>query len=558
MFQIHEPPVVHRRTLIDRFTVAKLKEHVPSWLLAVIVQLESRHGLCLALLGVAYWPLALAMAHSHRLYSDELYTYWIAKQPTLHRMVEVSRQIDLHPPLHFLAERASLSLPLPRWLGARLPSLIAGQITLFALFSVGARLRSRMTGLTAAAVFAFTPGLDYSWSNRPYALWLATLALTLWAWQGYHCERTGRKQAFYLLALGVAGTCMTLDYIFGLICLLPFFLAEAVLLWRNRRPTWRLYLALCVPAVAGFTYITQIRSFATNSFAPSYLPSWGSGFEVYGDLVARAGAVLLLCLLIAPLLPVKGKANSESRFSGSMLLVSFCLALLPALLLALVAVHHTQWFLRYGACGSIGIAMLGAIAVERWSANARLTGLLLTVAMLFTSLVRMKTDSFDIWGYWRAEQAMGVIPKRIENLDPSTPIVIASATDFTELNDREPARVVGHLYYLTDRRAAQRYSGQTIFEDEKTTAQLLSLPAHVEPLSGFLASHHAFYLVGSYTSPEEWVFRNLMDQGAKITYQGKFLSTVQAEDLYSVEIEPVPAYIAARPASLPGQDPPAR
>lgn len=137
---------------------------------------------CLLVLALIYAPLDVIEAHSHLMTNDEIYTWHIAQAPTIHRMLAMAREIDLHPPLHYLLQRWSLKLDLPRWLGSRLPNMIAGLITIFALFRLAAKHFGNTIGMTAAAAFLCSPAIRYAWENRPYMILMYALTLLMCAW----------------------------------------------------------------------------------------------------------------------------------------------------------------------------------------------------------------------------------------------------------------------------------------------------------------------------------------------------------------------------------------
>jgi hypothetical protein len=492
---------------------------------------ETKWWRCVLLISVAYLPLAFLMAHAQRMSSDEIYTYHIAQQPTIAAMIHLSRQIDLHPPLHFLLQRAALTLELPRWLSSRLPSLLAGWVGLIAIFGLVARRFGNLFGLLAASLYWFTPATNFGWSNRPYAIWLCFLALTAFFWS---LTSEWRRPWWVPLAIGLSGFAMVLDYMFGLPCLLAFLLAEAVRSYRRRRADVPVLAGLMLPFVAGISYCEQIRSFATNGFTQNYLPSFSMGVDVYIGLILLPLACLAGCWVFADIVAERSSYPPSSRsLQPEVWVMMVTLTVLPALLLIVAAIHHTQFFARYAACGCVGLALLLAYFVISFCDRARTVAFLLAIGMLIASAASCCLDTHDLMGAERPT-AMGVSTKPLESLDPQLPIVVASATDFTELNDREPPLIAKRLYYLTDRGEAEKYSGQTLFETEDQTAPLLGLAGHAEPMTTFLKAHAKFYVLGDYMSSEEWSLRYMMDHRLPLAYLGKFKTTVAADDLFEV------------------------
>jgi hypothetical protein len=148
----------------------------------------------------------------------------------------------------------------------------------------------------------------------------------------------------------------------------------------------------------------------------------------------------------------------------------------------------------------------------------------------------MHDAPFRIAGTWRAHELAGIAPRKLDQLDPALPIVVAYPLDYTEMNEREPDAVLDRTYYLYDRAAAREFSGSTVFESMAVTQRLLHYRTKVAPLQTFTHEHRCFYLIADYTHPEAWLPRELMNAGATLTYLGKFESTYDADDLYVVTL----------------------
>jgi hypothetical protein len=504
-------------------------------LLAASRILERNTWLCLTLIVLSFMPLVLAVARTHDLTCDELYTLGIARQASVAKMIEVSRTLDLHPPLHYFTERAALALPLPRWLGSRLPSILAGQIMLLAVFWLLRREVGNMAGMVGTACLWFSPAMDYPWSNRPYSLWLCFLALTALFWT---LSTEDDRKWWQPIALVVSALSMTAVHMFGLACLLPFFVAEALRTYRKKAIDWPVVLAVVLPSLMVISYFRQIKAMGVNTFSPRYLPSMGMAIDLYSDMVTVSMAALIGAVVVAAVLIPRPESHDLPKiFRKEYWAMAISLSLMPLVLMVAATIHPTQFFQRYGVCGAVGVALLAAFFTERFVPRARAIAVLLTVGMVAGSATRLyiETRGFDVR---LAFNLTGLPPKSLEELDPKLPIVVAAGTEFTELNDREPMSVARNLYYVTDFAAAAKYSGQTVFDGEQRTIDLLGMPGKTEALKPFLTEHPTFYLISNYTSTEEWLARYLIAQGAHVELCGKFLSKVQTNDLYRVTVSP--------------------
>jgi len=507
--------------------------------------------LCPALLRARYTPFT----------GDEVYTLRIAEQPTVREMLAVSRRIDLHPPLHYLTERAALALPLPRWLTARLPSLFATVATFLLCFLFVQRAADTLAAFIAAALLWFTPALPFGWLNRPYALWLFFLALLAVCWQ-----RAGAPQAspLWTVAVFLSASGMVLDYMAGTVCVLPFLAVELFPTWPRRAPGippkklhWPLITALIAPCAVGSLYVRQVADFATNTFSPAYLNWAGTTLDIYAELAIPA-AVVAACLLTTWLLtrnsasaPLGCSPRADSLTVGKRWLATedttsavdgpasraaLGLLLLPILFAILAAVRHTQFFTRYGGCGALGIAMLAGYLAPRLTRHPHIAAAFVGLALVTASALRTQDAFFDPSGPWRAASIQGVPAPTLAQFDPQQPIVVARAAGFVEMNERETGAILHRTYYLYDRTAAEQFSGSTVFETIATTANLLHFQDHAAPLAPFLDAHRSFYLIANYKHPEEWLPRYLMASGAHLRYLGKFASTYEDDDLYFVTL----------------------
>jgi hypothetical protein len=139
----------------------------------------------LAALTVVGAVLRLVVAHQS-LFGDELSTYWIVATHGLGGVLSLLystgpiHHAEISPPLSFVASWLTVQLGHTPIL-MRLPSLVAGVISLPVIFWLGERTVGRRAGLLAAALTALAPFMVYySTEARAYALMmLFTMVSTL-------------------------------------------------------------------------------------------------------------------------------------------------------------------------------------------------------------------------------------------------------------------------------------------------------------------------------------------------------------------------------------------
>ena len=479
---------------------------------------------CMVVLVLLYVPLAVIEAHSHLISRDEIYTWRISQAPTLRRMLALTRETNLHPPLHYLLQRWSLKLDLPRWLGSRLPNMIAGLITLLALFRFAAKRFGSTIAMTAAAAFLCSPAVDLAWQNQPYMLLLCALLLLLFAWEAAIApDRTWRSVVCVLLA----SLAVVADHRTGVACLLPFAVGEVVRFRRSHRTDWPLWLCLFTPFLLGVIY--QTRFLQTRSLTDEYLPSLVMSWNIYGDLLYDFFFATAVCIFLLALLPFLREAPAPRQrvLHPEELAVLCAIALLPIVTLSF--------------CAMVGIALLVPCLIATRSRAPRVLSVFI-FCTLVASVIQKASTEWAVGGtYAAALFQTGRVPIHLQDLNPSLPIVDASSATFVEMSDRESAQLVSRLYYLTDRNASLRYSGyaiSTFFASEEKTRESLGLDSHVSKLHDFVAQHPKFYMIAAYPADDDWLPRKLADSGVNVDYLGKFVSSYDNDDIFLVTVPP--------------------
>lgn len=534
--QLTEQEVLTPSTRPSMLSFLSAIERFCGWLLNAIGDVFEEHrSLCWLLLVALYVPLVLIEAHSHLLSNDEIYTVHIAQAPTLGRMLWMSREIDLHPPLHYLLERATLHLDLPRWCAARLPAMGAGLVTTCVIFYFMACRLGNLFGLVSVTIFWFSSVRVFAWEGRPYMLWMCFLSLLLLSWDK---ATSPRRRPASVLAVFCCSFLMISNHLFGIACLMPFALAEACRCWQRRRPDLVLWLALFAPMLIGPAYFHPVHALGTNGFPTTQMPSLELATNMYIALVDNFYFTISVCFVLVGYF-AQVRAGEEQRpfqlrTEEGVLLYS--LLLLPLVILVAAAFVHVQFWYRYGACAILAIALLAPWNLYRRLRPTYPFAVLIVLFLIVSSICAMVSDypvqGTRSYGY----KETGRNPIFLSQLDPSLPIVDASPLTFTEMSDREAPAIVDRVFYLTDREAALRYSGYTLFENEEKIRSMLGLSSHTAPLDDFLASHPRFYLIATYTSRHDWLPRALADRGESIHYIGKFVSSYGDDDLYFVTV----------------------
>jgi hypothetical protein len=135
-----------------------------------------------ALLVIALTAIGLVarvvIAHES-LFGDELSTYWIVRDHSLHGVLSLIygtssfKHAEITPPLSFVASWLTLHIANTP-IGLRLPSLIAGMLTIPAVYLIGCRTVGRRAALAATALTTVAPFMVYySTEARAYGVMMA-------------------------------------------------------------------------------------------------------------------------------------------------------------------------------------------------------------------------------------------------------------------------------------------------------------------------------------------------------------------------------------------------
>ena len=160
--------------------------------------------------------------------------------------------LDSSPPLYHLLVHAGLAVFGHSDTVVKLPSLVAGTLTIPVTWLVGRRLFSRTTGLAAAAICAVALfHIHYSREARPYALYLlCALTALLFLWRAFARDRAGDWIGFILAnAAMFYASYLAAATFFAEGCIV---FARALWLWRdgNGRAAKRLLLRAGLAALA--------------------------------------------------------------------------------------------------------------------------------------------------------------------------------------------------------------------------------------------------------------------------------------------------------------------
>ncbi|MDP9037837.1 MAG: glycosyltransferase family 39 protein [Acidobacteriota bacterium] len=512
-----------------------LREQLAAAALRLSALAEAHPALSLIALLLVAIPAILGHSIYRPLWHDELFTFYIAQQPTVSDLLRANRLIDLVPPLSFLLTRASFHLFGVNTLTTRLPEMAGFLLAMVCLFAFVRRRAGTLFGLAAATLLYTGAAEPFATEARPYGLLLGFGALGLLAWQR---AREHRRFALPLLLLAAFG--MLLDHVFSAYIWTALAAAEALRILDRRRIEWPLVLAWTLPLVSILTWIPLLRTHSRDIYPPAFQPSLNTLQSFYlnwpqPNVLPILGAAALMLLLVGRRSLGGAATWFLSRYEW---VAMFVLLAVPTIVTVQLLRAHAAFFPRYGIPASLAISVAAALLLAFWTrADPRAALACILLALLFTRELRF---------------ALGAVVHRhvltrtepvtepcepctlTAQLDPTLPLVDASGLAFVEMSHREAPQTLARVFYLTDPAASTAIAHANIFEGMALEKQLLPLSGTVAPYPDFIRQHRHFFVFGDYGYPEDWLLKKLHADGATLRFLGPVTSSYLSHDLYEI------------------------
>jgi 4-amino-4-deoxy-L-arabinose transferase-like glycosyltransferase len=475
------------------------------------------------LVGLLLFYIALvAVAMQRHLWHDELYTYYIAQAPSLAALWR-DLNLDLNPPLIYLAARASMHLFGNTVLAVRLPSIIAFFGGSLCLYSLVERRFKPSYGVLAVLIFWSTPAFDFATEARPYALIIGFFGVAMLSWQR-SIERPARNWPLFALAFAVSG--MMLSHLLSVLFLTPFIFAEAVRSIRLRQFPWALSAALLVPGSLSLLFLRTIASYQSGNAFPHALEAGPRKMaSFYYRTLSPEGWVLLVAFSTALAVCLKGRRPTSAPAKYADFELAFVAGLLTLPIIANVAMmwSHGAFFTRYAVPTLFAYPLVLIALLSAFTQTNRHGALVMGALMALYIPVQYFVKPF-------------LPPPSFAQAHPELPLVAASGLTFLEMDHEQPAETVQRLYYLTDRQYALQYAHATIFEGLPTVKKHFPIRGHVEPFRDFVRIHPRFLVLGTIDYAEDWLLRYLLSIHAKLEFAGEFPSQSKDTQLFVVDM----------------------
>lgn len=487
--------------------------------------MKRRAQFILVAVALAAYAVSVAADARRRIWYDELFTYYVASAPSWKDFWSGILHVDLNPPLMHLLVRLSLAVLGDSAWAVRLPSMLL-YLAASGLIYVAVRRRAD-AGLALLSVSIWWSGsfFLYATEARPYAALLFGFALAGVCWQR---AAAGGRRRWALVGLSAGFLIMMASHCFGPLSMIPFGIAELSRWYWRRRPDWGLWAAMAAPLPFALLYLPLVRNFERALTCPAFAESWPGvvtrTVAVFYELLPAAGVCLAAALAVH---------WWSRRWSGTQIprvllherVFVLSLAVIP--FAVKTAVRDGAYWQRYAIALSPGAAVLLTVLLfARFNQAARIAACIVALGVLGfritdrgpeTTLVRQGPNT------------------ELAGLAPELPIVDASGLTFLEMTYYERPELLSRVYYLTDREAAVRYAGTTLFEGLPVVMNWRRLNGNVESYHSFVERHPRFLVLETPGYPEDWLIPKLKDDGARLRDAG----TVETgyRDRHFVEVE---------------------
>ncbi len=480
-----------------------------------LAAVEQRWPYLLALLGLLFFAVNVLLDWKRPLSNDELFTFYISRQPSLHDVWNALLTGAEQLPLFFfvivrLFTRTlgtnQISLRLPETLGFL---LMSASIFFF--------VRRRVPASYALVAFIFPAVTDayyFAYEARPYGLVMGFCGLAMVSWQS---AAEGRKRPLSLIGTALFLACAVNSHYYAVLLLVPFGFAELVRYFERRRFDWAMYIAIISSVLPLLLSLPAIRAASNYSSHFWAKPNWTSLISFYERLLTPAAFALTLLALISGLAfywrsDKKIEERPDGRPPAHEFGLAFGFLLIPTVAIFLAKFVTGAFTPRYSIYAVIGLSILLAWTLATVGGYARELGFVLAAAAVGCWLV-LAVRNYQQFAANQADENQTF--EFLASLPTGLPLVLVSPHEFFVQSHVAARKGRGHFIYLADVPLALKYT-----ETDTVERGLLALkdyaPLDVEDYRSFAASHPRFLLYG-FPSIYSWLMEELIDSGRPVS-----------------------------------------
>ena len=393
-------------------------------------------------------------------------------------------------------------------------------LCMWCVYSFLVKKISTAWGIVGVVLLATGTAYTYAFEARPYGLMLGFLALAFVGWQRATDEKENRLLGLCLLVCGGLGA--LLSHVFALFAWMMLILAELVGARMRRRADWHVSLALLLPLIAVVTYIPLIRTHAISYYPSAFQPNQYTIIAYYILTLAQPVFSIVYAMIFTMVFVKRRAFKPQGRLplSTPERVALFGFLAVPAILMLYLMHAHAAFFFRYGIVANFAIAVLVAVFSGWFAQGSRAVAWLTTLVLILWSPL---PSAIVTYALHPSRLSLSIRKpgtceacELADRLAAELPFVDASGLTFMEMDNREDARFLSRVYYLTDPSASIRYAHANIFEGMQSLKDAFPIRANVEPYSAFVREHPTFLVFGDYDYPEDWLLKKLKADGANL------------------------------------------
>jgi hypothetical protein len=446
---------------------------------------------------------------------NELFTVTVSDQGSWSGIIKsLLGAADSHPPLFYMIEHWASMISKNKEIAMRLPSILAIPCTLTCVYVYVKRGSGEAIAFLCMAFLLMTNVFQgYAVEARAYSMVVACIAFASVCYQ-----RASAPMWALLFAISLV-LAESLHYM-AVLAMVPFGIAEAVLLLKMRRFRWPVWSAMIVGVLPLLLFWNLLASFKarygpglySRDFQFSFIPRmYGEFFLTDSRFGAGLAAVALAGVLgVALWGPEKDAKDGKLKFSEATLLLM--LAALPFIgYFVVVRAAHSGLAERYVLSTVIGMSMaLGYILSKAKS------GAVALVAIFIFSVVGIHELHF--WRFIRRDiQSVALRGTPEENFIEASghkqlPVVIPNGVLLLPLVYYAPRSFVDRLVY--PKQDAFSPDDRNWQDTEEKGVEGLHLPLHITDFLEFTRSHKEFLVYVEERDPgRDWLTLRLSREG---------------------------------------------
>jgi hypothetical protein len=467
-------------------------------------------------LVLLYLVWTALLASRKLMWNDELYTYYIATQPSVRDIWQaLATGAEQIPPTFHLLTRAVLTTVGSGPISIRLPEALGFLVMMICLYRFIARGTSPFYGLIGMLFPLVTHAYWYAYEARPYGLLLGLSGLALVSWQS---ASDGRHRRLWLVILSASLAAAVASHYYGVLVIAALAGGEIVRTRSRGRldlPMWiALVLACVVPLLLFSSLILQSRGYADSFWSPLSAPKLPLFYlGILSPARMAVAAAVLVALIYGMFVPGTADPKPRSAVPPHELAAAFAFALIPVLAFVIGALVTQTFVDRYALPAVVGLASLAAYGVHALPRARAAVGSALLVAMVGSFVLAQ-------YGELRATVDETNFLRAASNLlqgqtDPALPIVASEPHVVMSLAHYAPAAVTDRLVYLGDVEASREHLGYNSVERGMLdlVGPWFRLPVH--PYAPYIAAHPRFWVYGR-LGGLNWITEELRANGWRL------------------------------------------